>query len=123
MEHSQLAVCLTRAHIPSLVINRVALLGSDGTLHIWDKDSRIRLKSCTFYSRAVIHILRLLVLLPVDSVGGSISAMEFNRTGTMLAYAISYDWSKGHTGMAPGHPNRLMLHSCQDDEVKKRVRR
>ncbi|KAJ4480037.1 WD40-repeat-containing domain protein [Lentinula aciculospora] len=78
--------------------------GSDGTIHFWDKDARTRLK--TF-----------------EAAPGPITASAFNRTGSIFAYAVSYDWSKGHSGMTPGHPNKLMLHACKDDEVKKRPRK
>ncbi|KII89844.1 hypothetical protein PLICRDRAFT_29077 [Plicaturopsis crispa FD-325 SS-3] len=75
--------------------------GSDGTIHFWDKDARTRLKS-------------------FEASPGPISSTTFNRNGTIFAYAVSYDWSKGHSGMTPGHPNKIMLHACKDDEVKKR---
>ena len=51
---------------------------------------------------------------------GPVSATCFNRNGSIFAYAISYDWSKGHSGMTPGHPNKLMLHATKDDEVKRK---
>jgi mRNA export factor len=78
--------------------------GADGTVHFWDKDARTRLK--TF-----------------DTAPGPIAASAFNRTGSIFAYAVSYDWSKGHSGMVAGHPNKIMLHACKDDEVKKRPAR
>ncbi|TFK40152.1 WD40-repeat-containing domain protein [Crucibulum laeve] len=78
--------------------------GSDGTIHFWDKDARTRLK--TF-----------------DAAPGPISTSAFNRNGNIFAYAVSYDWSKGHSGMTPGHPNKLMLHACKEEEVKKRPRK
>ncbi|KAF9000697.1 WD40-repeat-containing domain protein [Cyathus striatus] len=78
--------------------------GSDGTIHFWDKDARTRLK--TF-----------------EAAPGPISTTTFNRTGNIFAYAVSYDWSKGHSGMTPGMPNKLMLHACKDEEVKKRPRK
>jgi len=78
--------------------------GSDGTIHFWDKDARTRLK--TF-----------------ENAPGPITCSAFSRTGAIFAYAVSYDWSKGHSGMTPGHPNKLMLHACKDDEVKKRPRK
>jgi len=78
--------------------------GSDGTIHFWDKDARTRLK--TF-----------------DAAPGPICATTFNRNGTIFAYAVSYDWSKGHSGMTPGHPNKLMLHACKEDEVKRRPKK
>jgi len=77
--------------------------GADGTINFWDKDSRTRLK--TF-----------------ESCPGPIVATAFNRTGTIYAYAVSYDWSKGHVGMVPNHPNKVMLHAVKEDEVKKRPR-
>ena len=52
-----------------------------------------------------------------------ISANAFNRDGNILAYAVSYDWSNGHSGMTPGHSNKIMLHSCKDEEVRKRAAR
>ncbi|KAF7316996.1 Poly(A)+ RNA export protein [Mycena chlorophos] len=73
-------------------------------IHFWDKDARNRLK--TF-----------------DQAPGPISASAFNRNGSIFAYSISYDWSKGHAGMTPGHPNKIMLHACTDQEVNKRPRK
>ncbi|KAG2058589.1 hypothetical protein BDR06DRAFT_950434 [Suillus hirtellus] len=85
---------------PSLLAALMGLL-----IHFWDKDARtLRLK--TF-----------------EAAPGLISATTFNRNGTIFAYAVSYDWSKGHSGMTPGHPNKLMLHACMDDEVKRRPKK
>ncbi|TFK75097.1 WD40 repeat-like protein [Pluteus cervinus] len=78
--------------------------GADGSFHFWDKDARMRIKS-------------------FDPVPGPIAATAFNRTGSIFAYAVSYDWSKGHSGMTPGHPNKIMLHACKEDEVRKRPRK
>ncbi|KAJ7841339.1 Poly(A)+ RNA export protein [Mycena olivaceomarginata] len=75
--------------------------GGDGTIGFWDKDARIRLK--TF-----------------DPAPGPISASAFSRDGSIFAYGVSYDWHKGHGGMTPGHPNKIMLHACKDEEVKKK---
>ncbi|EPT01716.1 Poly+ RNA export protein [Fomitopsis schrenkii] len=75
--------------------------GSDGTINFWDKDARTRLK--TF-----------------DPAPGPVPATCYNRTGSIFAYAVSYDWSKGHSGMTQGHPNKIMLHACKDDEVKRK---
>ncbi|KAK0204767.1 Poly(A)+ RNA export protein [Desarmillaria ectypa] len=81
--------------------------GSDGSIHFWDKDARTRLKSFEISK----------------DFPGPIACTGFNRNGNIFAYAISYDWSKGHSGMTPGHPNKLMLHACKDEEVKKRPRK
>ncbi|KAG5651724.1 hypothetical protein H0H81_007694 [Sphagnurus paluster] len=75
--------------------------GADGVVHFWDKDARTRLK--TF-----------------DAAPAPIVSTAFNRSGSIFAYAVSYDWFKGHSGMVAGHPNKLMLHACRDDEVSKR---
>ncbi|KAK0216603.1 Poly(A)+ RNA export protein [Armillaria nabsnona] len=71
--------------------------GSDGVINFWDKD------------------LRTFLRWPIPCA-------SFNPTGDILAYAVSYDWSKGHVGMAAGNPNHLMLHVCEDDEIKRRQR-
>ncbi|QRW03634.1 poly(A)+ RNA export protein [Ceratobasidium sp. AG-Ba] len=78
--------------------------GADGTINFWDKDSKTRLK--TF-----------------DQAPGPISCTAFNKTGSIFAYAVSYDWSKGYTGMTPDHPNKVMLHVTKDDEVKRRPKK
>lgn len=65
----------------------------------------------------------LVHFIAFDPAPGPISATTFNRNGTIFAYAVSYEWSKGHSGMTANHPNKVMLHACKDDEVKKRVTR
>ncbi|EJD07000.1 poly RNA export protein [Fomitiporia mediterranea MF3/22] len=75
--------------------------GSDGVIHFWDKDARSRLKT-------------------LDVAPGPIAATTFNRDGRIFAYAVSYDWSKGYSGMTANHPNKVMLHPCKEDEVKRR---
>lgn len=72
--------------------------GADGIIYFWDKDVRQRLKT----------------LAPAP---GPISSTAFNHNGSIFAYAVSYDWYKGHSGMVPGHPNAVMLHACKEDEV------
>lgn len=76
--------------------------GSDGSFHFWDKEAKHRLKG-------------------YPSVGGSISATDFNRDGTIFAYAISYDWSKGFATNTANYPIKVMLHPVTGDECKPRV--
>ncbi|CAE6461433.1 unnamed protein product [Rhizoctonia solani] len=78
--------------------------GADGTINFWDKDSKTRLK--TF-----------------DQAPGPISCTAFNKTGSLFAYAVSYDWSKGYSGMTPDHPNKVMLHVTKDEEIKRRPKK
>lgn len=75
--------------------------GADGTFHFWDKDAKHRLKG-------------------YPDVGGSIVSTDFNRTGNIFAYAISYDWSKGHQSNKPDYPTKIMLHPIVGDECKPR---
>ncbi|EGP83103.1 poly(A)+ RNA export protein [Zymoseptoria brevis] len=75
--------------------------GSDGTFHFWDKDAKHRLKG-------------------YPEVGGTISATAFNRTGSIFAYAVSYDWSKGYQFNTQQTPNKIMLHPIVGDECKPR---
>ncbi|KAI1841340.1 hypothetical protein JX265_007898 [Neoarthrinium moseri] len=72
--------------------------GSDGTFHFWDRAAHSRLKA-------------------YPSVGGSITTTAFNRDGTMLAYAVGYDWSQGHGGNSPEYPNKLMLHAVTGEDA------
>ncbi|MCJ1311735.1 RNA export factor gle2 [Agyrium rufum] len=77
--------------------------GADSTFHFWDKDAKQRLKG-------------------YPDVGGQIPCTTFNRTGTIFAYAVSYDWSKGYTGSVQGSQNKVMLHAIQPDECKPRAK-
>lgn len=54
--------------------------------------------------------------------GTPIVSTSFNRDGSVLAYAFSYDWSKGHNGVPPATANstRIMLHPVKPDEVTKK---
>lgn len=75
--------------------------GSDGTYHFWDKDAKHRLKG-------------------YPEVGGAIVSTSFNRSGSIFAYAVSYDWSKGFAGHTTSYPNKIMLHPVTGDECKPR---
>ncbi|KAG0255372.1 hypothetical protein BGZ95_005780 [Linnemannia exigua] len=77
--------------------------GADGSFAFWDKDSRQKLK--TF-----------------PKVGSPISTTCFNRNGSIFAYAVSYDWNKGHTGATAQPQNKIMLHSVNEIDVKPRKR-
>ncbi|ORY83027.1 WD40-repeat-containing domain protein [Protomyces lactucae-debilis] len=78
--------------------------GSDGTFHFWDKDSKHRLKGYA-------------------SVGGTIPCTAFSRTGDIFAYAVSYDWSKGHSGNTQQYPNKIMLHPVGPEELKPKAKK
>lgn len=75
--------------------------GSDGFIHFWDKDSKQRLESSA-------------------SLGSPIPVTAFNRNGSLYAYALSYDWAKGHEHYQPGAKNSIMVHQIQDTDCKPR---
>ncbi|KAH7061439.1 WD40-repeat-containing domain protein [Macrophomina phaseolina] len=75
--------------------------GSDGTFHFWDKDAKHRLKG-------------------YPEVGGPITSTAFNASGSIFAYAVSYDWSKGYAHNNQSIPTKIMLHPIQTDECKPR---
>ncbi|CAO3568549.1 unnamed protein product [Mortierella alpina] len=77
--------------------------GADGSFAFWDKDSRQKLKG-------------------FPKAESSISSTCFNRTGTIFAYAVSYDWFKGQSGAAANSRNKIMLHAVNDIDVKPRKR-
>ncbi|ORZ41361.1 WD40 repeat-like protein [Catenaria anguillulae PL171] len=83
--------------------------GSDGAIHFWDKDARTRLK---MFNQA--------------GMGQPIPCMALNKQGNLLAYAVSYDWSKGHEyAPAPGQQgqHRIRLHPLADADVKNRPKK
>jgi mRNA export factor len=75
--------------------------GSDGTFHFWDGGAKHRLKG-------------------YPTVGGPITATTFNKDGTIFAYAVGYDWSKGYSANNPSIVTKVMLHPVQGDECKPR---
>ncbi|RKP33673.1 WD40-repeat-containing domain protein [Dimargaris cristalligena] len=76
--------------------------GSDGNVHFWDKGSKQRLKTFEKVQN------------------NSITCTSFNRDGTIFAYAIGYDWSKGYQNVPAGNPTKIMLSAVKDEDVKPR---
>lgn len=86
------------------VYGTFATAGGDGSFHFWDKNQRHRLKG-------------------FPSMKASIPVCNFNRNGSVFAYALSYDWSQGHMGNRPDYPNVIRLHATSDEEVKEKKKR
>eukprot|EP00698_Gefionella_okellyi_P004941 TRINITY_DN14564_c0_g1_i1.p1 TRINITY_DN14564_c0_g1~~TRINITY_DN14564_c0_g1_i1.p1 ORF type:complete len:343 (-),score=63.68 TRINITY_DN14564_c0_g1_i1:42-1070(-) len=84
------------------VFGTFATAGSDGTVHFWDKDSKQRLK-------------------PFPKCNMPISACGFNGDGSIFAYAVSYDWSKGAEYHNPQYGSHIMLHPTPEAEIKPRM--
>ena len=83
--------------------------GSDGTINIRDKDSKQRLKAlakCTY-----------------GADPAPIPAGAFNSDGSIYAYAVSYDWSRGFSAYNPAAmKSHILLHATQEAEVKARAK-
>ncbi len=49
--------------------------------------------------------------------------MSFNGNGQLFAYALSYDWSKGHEGKKPDMKPQLFVHRLKDEDIKPRQKK
>ncbi|VDD96624.1 unnamed protein product [Enterobius vermicularis] len=76
----------------------LATAGSDGRISFWDKDSRTKLKTS-------------------DAMPHPITCISLHGSGQILAYAVGYDWSKGHEGNNPSQGAKIFLYPC-DQELK-----
>lgn len=74
----------------------LATVGSDGKFSFWDKDARTKLKTS-------------------EQMEQPITRCSFSAKGELFAYAVSYDWSKGHEYFNPRKKNYIFLHSCYED--------
>lgn len=74
----------------------LATVGSDGTFSFWDKDARTKLKSS-------------------ETMEQSITKCCFNANGQIFAYAVGYDWSKGHEYYNPSKKTYIYLRPCFDE--------
>merc|ERR1712098_680075 len=74
----------------------LATVGSDGKYSFWDKDARTKLKTSE----------------PCEQ---PITKCAFNKDGQIYAYAVSYDWSKGHEWYNPQKKNYIFLRTCFED--------
>jgi mRNA export factor len=79
----------------------LATVGSDGSFSFWDKDARTKLKSSELMEQPITRC-------------------AFNSNGQIFAYAVSYDWSKGHEYYNSTKKNYIFLRSCYD-ELKPRT--
>lgn len=81
-----------------------ATAGSDGAYNFWDKENKQRLKA-------------------MQRCNQPIPCSTFNFDGTIFAYAVSYDWSKGAENHNPAAAkNYILLHPTQEAEIKAKPR-
>lgn len=82
----------------------LATVGSDGRFSFWDKDARTKLKTS-------------------DQLPNPITCCTFNAQGNIFAYAVSYDWSKGHEFYNPKSKNSIFLRGTCFEELRPRTSR
>lgn len=81
----------------------LATVGSDGRFSFWDKDARTKLKT-------------------PDLAGDQpISCCAIDARGKIFAYALSYDWHKGHEFNNPNKKNSIHLFDCAELKPKNRT--
>jgi mRNA export factor len=74
------------------------------TYNFWDKDSKQRLKAMAKAS--------------YGAEPAPITCGGFNADGSIYAYGLSYDWSKGFQSYNPAQmPSYVHLHGTQEAEV------
>jgi len=114
-------------------------VGSDGTFNFWDRVSHTRHNAYEPPATSLASAAITTTTLNNKSTWGiakggrsgpdngspraSITTTAFNRDGSLLAYAVGYDWSEGHAANSPNYPNKLVLHSVTDEDVKPRRRK
>lgn len=79
----------------------LATVGSDGKFSFWDKDARTKLKTS-------------------DAMEQSITSGSFSYNGEKFAYAVSYDWSKGHEYYNPQKKNVIYLRQVSEEMKPKK---
>ncbi|XP_038683535.1 protein RAE1-like [Tripterygium wilfordii] len=81
-----------------------ATAGSDGAFNFWDKDSKQRLKATSRCNQPI-------------------PCSTFNNDGSIFAYSVCYDWSKGAENHNPATSKTyIFLHFPQESEVKGKPR-
>ena len=70
--------------------------GGEGSIHFWDSQRKDRLKTLSFS-------------------GVPVTKAKLNDNGTLLAYALGYDWAKGIEG-AHSYNNSISVHKIQPNE-------
>lgn len=76
--------------------------GSDGAIHIWNKDTKQRCKSYL-------------------NLGSPVTALSFSTNSDILAYALGYDWSKGYENYLPNTKTGIFLQKIVKSDFETRT--
>ncbi|KAK4337250.1 hypothetical protein RND71_043719 [Anisodus tanguticus] len=82
----------------------LATIGSDCKYGFWDKDARTKLKTS-------------------DQLEGPVTKCAINARGEIFAYAIGYDWSKGHEFASQNKKVGIYLYPCFEDLKPKNMKK
>jgi len=85
--------------------------GSDGCFSSWDLHNKRLLKN---------HDIKTVNNQNLKAMPIVAAAYNNTNSGNRFAYAVSYDWAHGHKGAVAGHPNKIMIHTVKDEEIKKK---
>lgn len=86
------------------VYGTMATIGSDGKYSFWDKDARTRLKISDQYEQ-------------------SLTRCAISPSGDIFAFAVGYDWSKGHEYSTTQNKNRIVFHACTEELKPKTLKK
>eukprot|EP00054_Salpingoeca_dolichothecata_P027922 m.208070 g.208070 ORF g.208070 m.208070 type:complete len:339 (+) comp26080_c0_seq2:141-1157(+) len=78
-----------------------ATTGSDGKFFFWDKETRNRLKISSGQGQPIV-------------------CSKFSMDGTLFAYSVGNDWSRGHELIETKKPPRINIHVTPDSEIEPR---
>ncbi|KAI9235559.1 MAG: WD40-repeat-containing domain protein [Podila humilis] len=85
------------------VLGTFGTAGSDGSVIFWDKDSKQKLGEGS-----------------IPKQNAPITATAFNSTGSIFAYAVSYDWSMGYAEAPKNHKDIIKLAAFGPEDFKPR---
>eukprot|EP00923_Selenidium_pygospionis_P018366 GHVN01032160.1.p1 GENE.GHVN01032160.1~~GHVN01032160.1.p1 ORF type:complete len:357 (+),score=33.47 GHVN01032160.1:184-1254(+) len=84
-------------------VGTFATCGADGVIVFWDKDNKSK-------------------LFTMEKCPAPVVDVKYDPSGTMLAYALSYDWHKGVSGYQPGQsPIKVFVHPLANEMKNKKV--
>eukprot|EP00166_Cyanidium_caldarium_P006245 ctg_874.g422 len=79
-------------------VDVLATAGGDGRVNIWNKAAKVKTKG-------------------LKEVGMPVLALQFNATGSILGYAVGYDWSQGAQAGGGGSSVKVGHKGCKLVEV------
>jgi mRNA export factor len=80
-----------------------ATAGSDGFFALWNVDTRLPATP-----------------KPFENMNAPVTAVDFSADGSLLAYAVGYDWNVGANGLRDrSYETNIFIHTVRDGELRK----